>query len=76
MCDIWNRCRFAVNEIKTPVSKFTVKQNLVSFNFTSGRFNHYYDLFLYLFTVFIFFIFKLRIFLTGTTGQNVSTKSM
>lgn len=57
MCDIWNRCRFAVNEIKTLVSKFTVKQNLVSFNFTSGRFNHYYDLFLYLFTVFIFFYF-------------------
>lgn len=57
MCDIWNRCRFAVNEIKTLVSKFTVKQNLFSFNFTSGRFNYYYDLFLYLFMVFIFFFF-------------------
>lgn len=57
MCDIWNRCRFAVNEIKTLVSKFTVKQNLFSFNFTSGRFNYYYDLFLYLFMVFIFFFY-------------------
>lgn len=54
MCDVWNRCRFAVNEIKSLVSKCIVKQNFVSFNFTSGRFNHSYDLFLYLFMVFIY----------------------